>query len=279
MSQTRKIKRGMQKVPLSTLDKTIYTLMIFVSVAMGFILSWLCGAVIPTAISYALDESLVASNPEGFFWTMPMTFFLSICISGLAVKGADSKQPIFGNKKYKPPRFKTVISLPPLFSKEFRGSLTDKAKTKIRITALVFLGIFVICAILIPFGLFQRTVLDDDNNLTMYNSFNQITHSGNIEDAEKMIIDISAMSHKGVTRQYNISLKFVFKDEEYFLNTDSFAEMERKEAIEYMLYLKSFFKEGEYEITDIEYMDRLIDYRNYDAYETALVYELFDYSE
>ena len=52
--------------------------------------------------------------------------------------------------------------------------------------------------------------------------------------------------------------------------------MENEEALEYMIYLKGFFNDGKYKITNVSMMDNLIKDRKFNSKELELVYELFD---
>ena len=272
----RKIK--VKKPPLSAIDKFIYVLVGFSSIVLMVLVLMLFAQTIPNKVAFS-DESVVARyGLAGLYSAIPMVMFVTFTPGLLAYKGWEEKQPIIGNKKYKPKFNESVLKTFPLFSRAFRENLKEHQKKTIKKTAFVVLIIFLICASILPFGIFPRTVIDDQNVITHYNVFNQITHEASIEEADRLVIRIS--SHKGrrTPRSYGIKLEFVYGKESYYLNLGGFGDMEREDVLRYMLSLKDYFKDGRYEILSTEWMDRLIDDKNFTATEQKLVYDLFDYT-
>jgi hypothetical protein len=83
---------------------------------------------------------------------------------------------------------------------------------------------------------------------------------------------------RGGRPHWGITMKFVFEEKSYYVTLGSFGNMEREDVLRYMLSLKDYFKDGRYEILSAEWMDRLIDDKNFTATEQKLVYDLFDYT-
>ena len=166
----RKVKTP--KVPLSRIDKLIYVITCLVSFAWLFVIMFAFGYMIPDAVAFS-DPTVVAHNDSVLLLCcVPMAFYMSLTPGILASLGWERKQPIFGNKKFKPKFGQPVIKTFPLFSKEFRDSLNEKQKKRIKRIATILLILFVVCAAILPFGIYPRSVLDNQNHFKHYNSFN-----------------------------------------------------------------------------------------------------------
>ena len=123
-----------------------------------------------------------------------------------------------------------------------------------------------------PFGFCPRDTLDDNNVLKAYNSFNKETHSINMDDTEKLIINVEKEHKKW---SFYIELYFVTEDYTYSLNENSFKNLSLEETLKYMLKIKNSFKDGRCEVSDEKYVDRLIFFGNYSPTEEALIRSLF----
>lgn len=275
---SKKIKA--KKIPLSLLDKTIYYVLMLLSILFTAFILLFFGSALPIKIAFSDSSVVAAKNSAAIGCSMPLilVFITSICaVSGY---GLQIKQPIFGNKSFKPKGSKPMLKTFPLFSKEFRNSLAPQKRSTIKKVVLAVSIALLISSIIMLLGLFPRMTLDHQNNICTYNSFNQITHRNTVESAEKLMINIKySNSTRGYNPSYLIELKFVFEDQTYRFTTGNFHEMSKEQTLEYMLYLKDFFKNGQYEITNIDRMNKLLDYGSFTAEETALIYRLFDYTK
>ncbi len=272
----RKIK--VKKPPLSAIDKFIYILVGFSGIVWMILVLTFFAQTIPDKVAFS-DASVVARYGfAGLYSAIPMAMFVIFTPVLLASVGWEEKQPIVGNKKYKPRFNETVLKTFPLFSRAFRQNLKEHQKKSIKKTATIVMIIFLICAAILPLGFFPRTVIDDQNVITHYNVFNQVTHEAPIEEADKLVIRIS--SHKGrrTSRSYGIKLEFEYGQDSYYLNLGGFDDMSREDVLRYMISLKEYFKDGRYEVLSAKWMDRLIDDKNFTETEQKLVYELFDYT-
>ncbi|MBQ8408081.1 MAG: hypothetical protein IJY39_04385 [Clostridia bacterium] len=232
--------------------------------------------VIPEAIAYS-DESVIARDLTGNLYALPLCFTLMLSTMIPICIGISDKQPIFGNKKYKPKWSVPIIKTYPIFSKEFRQQVLSKKSTKSIIFSffVIFLAFLLLSLTILSFGIYPRKVLNKQNEFQKYNSFNTLVRTDKIEDADELIIKIERSSRG---RSYSIKLKFVFDGESYVIGS-SFKDMSRKESLEYLLYLKSFFDEGEYTIKNDGRIASLIYDRNYTEEEAELIYQLFDYQQ
>lgn len=272
MSLKRKLRA--KKPPLSLLDRLIYYVLIFIGTLSGVLIIFIFGDVIPTKVAF-LDSSVVASrNIYVLFPSVFLAFSVSMPIVIISSEGLRLKQPIFGNKKFKPKVLEPTLKVYPIFTKDFRENLTKENKIKIKKTAKLLM-IFIIVSILIfSLCIFQRNVITDENNFISYNMFNSVKDTYNIDEAEKLIIDIT----RGKNPQYVIDITFVFENHKHSYVLGSFYEMDTEDALEYMIYLKGFMKDGRYEVRNADKMYYLLFGNSYTATETSLIYELFDYN-
>ena len=273
----RKIKTP--KVPLSGLDKFIYIMLWLVGFFSGIVILALGGTALPETVAFS-DPSVLAYHGMAFFFcAIPIAGYISLTLMILVTYGWDRKQPIFGNKRFKPKFGQPVIKTFPLFSKEFRDSLSDKQKKRIKRTATVLLILLVVCAAILPFGIYPRSVLDNQNHFKHYNSFNQLTDEVTVEEANRLILEIDySRGHRGSSPSWGIQLTFEYEHRDYSLTLGGFGNMEREDVLRHMLLLKRYFSDDQYEILHIDRMEKLVDYQDFTDAELKLVYDLFDYT-
>lgn len=190
------------------------------------------------------------------------------------------KQPIIGNKKFKPDILKPTIKTYPLFSKEFKADLSYKSRKKIKsIGKFVFIT-FLVCLFIFPFGIFPKKVLDSDNNCITYNVFNQITHKVNLEDANEMEIAIIKKNRRrSFDKYYAIEVSFIFDNKVYEYHMGNFAAETNEKILKEMLRLKELFADGRYRIIGSDMLNNFLENKEYTNKEIELVYQLFDYRD
>ena len=105
-----------------------------------------------------------------------------------------------------------------------------------------------------------------------------MTDERSVEDAEKLIIQISYSNGRRTSPKWGIRLTFKYEDCKYSFNLGGFGDMEREDILRHMLLLKRYFSEDQYEIVNIEDMERLVSYQDFTDAELKLVYDLFDYT-
>lgn len=281
MSISKKIKKKVKakKAPLSIVDSIIYFIVFLLILLIVFAPIILFGIVFSEQVATA-DESAIAIYNNGWelLWVFPFSFVLILVLLipfGLALSNL---QPIFGNPRYKPSVYESIIPTYPLFSKEFKANWSEDSKKSAKKYILISLIALIVTAPLTLLSLYPREVLDENDRFTAYDSFNQVTHSADIDEADRLVIDIyKSGSRKGLHSYYDICITVSFEDREYYFEFGNFGHMSTKEKLEYLLHLKSCFSADEYEITNIHYMDELLADDDYTAEETQLIYELFDY--
>ena len=268
----KKIKR--KKPPLTFLDTAIYFAILIVGICLIPIsISLLCRLFI--CIAQTEPDVIAYSKAASLFFFLPLCVIIPLTIMILAGYGLKAKQPIFIVKKVKTVGFQPVHKVYPLFSKAFRDNLTEKKRREIRKNIRNWLILFSVTLLIMPWGLFPRETLDANDCFTRYNAFNQVIDTHHISEAEKLCIDIRVGRRVG-----RIRMKFVFEEHTYTLEVysdiveidDNFIDMDREEELEYLLHLKSYFKEGSYEISGLGYLPYVTGYP-----EDDLIYELFEY--
>lgn len=271
-------KHKPQSPPLSALDNFMYVMLVIIHLALMFAVAVLFGFSIPSAFAYADDRVVAFNNIAALLLTLPLDFFLMISGIILSALGTQMRQPLFGNKKFKSKNDIPIKTVYPLFSKDYWKRMKRSHRSLLKTATSIYVVIFLICAAFIPFGICPRYTLDRENTVKEYNVFNSHTDSRNIENADKMVINISKRD-RGIhsfQSSYQVQIAFVFEDDEYGFELGNFEKLDRKEALEYMIYLKSFF-DGKYEITNIDRLYSLLDDNNYTAEEEKLIYELYEY--
>jgi hypothetical protein len=272
----RKSRKKPMRYPLSRLDKFLYSIILVIGCIMSAAVVVIM-AVIRDKVAFA-DASVVAvDGSDAVLLILPLCFFfLIISLFPLIYLDSYKELPIFGNKSFKPRPGLPYEEETPIVSRKFWQEMSDKTRDKIAKFLVAVSVILVICLALSLFGIYPRTVLDEENNIKTYNSFNEITDICNVEKADKLIIDIGVSSSRS-NKSYYIELVFVFGEKKYDFGQGSFREMKREDVLEYMLRTKADFS-GKYEVNGIDFMERLFKNKNFTAEEKALVYELFDYN-
>ncbi|MBO5024267.1 MAG: hypothetical protein J6D11_08180 [Clostridia bacterium] len=280
MSRVNKIKRNIKNIPrppLSPLDKFTYFFMIAFLSVLWFALIYSFAITIPMSHAFSYEGVVAAVNGWGILFVFPLEILIMVPVIAVGMSW-QKKQPIFGNKKfYTTQKFKAMYqtaTVHPIFSEEFKKNLPEKKKRSIKRAVCICLVLLVVFSLLSILGICPRYVLDENNNILKYNSFDKNTATFDITDADKVIIGIDHINHKGKSRYY-VQIQFVFDDDTYTFSEGSFCEMNTEEMLHYMLYLKSIFL-GRCEIIGQDNADRIILRRKYTAAEASLLYELLD---
>lgn len=277
---SRKKKHGAQKPPLSALDKAIYWTIIWLSVGFS-ILFWLgFGIWIPRAIGFS-EAGVIACGDQ---WAIKTSlFFACFCMLTITIivsSGLDKKQPIFGNKEAKPSVLRPMLTVYPLFSKEFWQRMTVKTKKKMKVWGITFAVFFVVCSVILLIGLFPRSVLYEDGRIESYGIVNQLKASEHMDTADFITLEIERTTTRsgryGISRNthYFFYFRFVFEEETYSFSIGDFGEMNRTETLLYMKDLKERFGER-YTLIGTQYVDDMVD-SDWATEEKELFYDLFD---
>lgn len=272
---SKSFKGKAQKPPLSTADKVIYgAVMVLLSYITVFGSSYFC-VKIARKIAFA-DPSVVAGDAEiGILCSLPLTLFFMAMVILVYSFGLKKRQPILGNKTYQAPAFAHTIKTYPLFSRDFRENLHPQSRQSLKRTLTILIVLLLACLLLLPFGFYSRRVLTDDHQLVTYNSFNRISDSHDIREAERTTISVSLWRRRALRRPI-LQLTFEFENTTYFLYIEDFREMSREDALRYILSLKDVLGAVNYDFSGESKLDYMIHYQRYTPAEAELLYQLFD---
>lgn len=225
-------------------------------------------------IVYFSEPNVIASSSDMVLFASPFIIVFSFSLIITISIGFSKKQPIFGNRKFIPKFNEHTVEVYPLFSREFRENLSFRSKKTIKKIAIVVTVLLVLSVAVFPFGIYRRQVIYSSDTVSTYNSFDRVTHSARIADAEKMTVSVS----KAYKRywNYNISVAFDYGEEKYVFTLGSFGDMTREETLEYMLKLKALITKEKFEKTKAYRLEYLFMDDGFTPKEQALAYELFD---
>ncbi len=265
-----------RKPPLSNLDVFLYMLVILLGMALCFTVLILFVTVIPTAIAFS-RPGVVAFMGGVATVLCPLPSFVGLMLLTIipAALGLEKKQPIFGNKSFKPRFGTSVINVFPLFSKDFRDKIYPRVRRKVRRYCLITGIVLLISIALLPFGICQGKTLSHDGTLSTYNAFGRVSHSSSVDDAEQMVIRI--MGRRGRHNSPAVAVRYECQGHTYQFPTGAFDEESYAATLAYMVRLKEQLG-GRYEVeTNRDRLERFLNIKNYNSEERALIYELFDY--
>lgn len=269
------IKNKAKKMPLSTLDKTLY------GIAMSLVIAFSIGALIclgfvfPRLIALRDPEVMASYQIADIFTSLPMIIFLGLTPMLLIAFAIDSKLPLFGNKSYKPKWSETVLRTTPLFSKQFIEQLTEQKKMKILKVSVVLIILFVICLSLMLLGWNCRVVLRGNGEIKQYNVFDQETSQRHLDDADSITIRIVERWRR-TKYVWHIELEVKYQDAVYVFSQGEFLPVRNStQLLQNLMQIKDIAKD-KLTLDDGGYMDELIDLQDYTEREKQLLYELFE---
>ena len=273
MSMRRKIQRGARKPPLSALDKWLYAGLIILGLA-SIALVWVVCDIIPTHIALK-QEGIVAFRNETV-WVTSLPFLFSMILPPVIAGsyGLERKQPIFGNRKFRSKGMRPRHPVYPLFSREFRDNLSGHDKKRWKNILIAWVAVGTVSLAMLPWGFFTRHTLDEHNVLRRFNSLNRVTHEMSVEDAPRLEITVVSNRSRHGSTTYHPEVILYGDGCTYRFGWHNFHDLERDEALEQMIYIKSLFADGEYEITNSDRLKYLLCEAN--AHRESLLLDLFD---
>jgi hypothetical protein len=275
MGISKKMRKApLPKPPLSFIDKLIYGLILVGGFLWMFLVMHVFGEKIPRIIAFS-DPAVKAFGAEFPIWCLPLAFLGYIFLWIVALTGITVKQPIFGNKRFKPKFGVNVIKMYPFFSKDFWQNLSDKYKKRINTFLFVSVISLAVCALVLFFGIFPRKVVDGKNNFISYDSLNRVTETHNITGADEMTVEITRTSRKRRV-SYHLYVRFTFDDKTYSLPLGCLEDAGYEETLEYMLYLKSLVPQSKRYYENAKWISELAARKEFTSEEKRLLYELFD---
>jgi hypothetical protein len=275
MGISKKMRKApLPKPPLSFIDKLIYGLILVGGFLWMFLVMHVFGEKIPRIIAFS-DPAVKAFGAEFPIWCLPLAFLGYIFLWIVALTGITVKQPIFGNKRFKPKFGVNVIKMYPFFSKDFWQNLSDKYKKRINTFLFVSVISLAVCALVLFFGIFPRKVVDGKNNFISYDSLNRVTETHNITGVDEMTVEITRTSRKRRV-SYHLYVRFTFDDKTYSLPLGCLEDAGYEETLEYMLYLKSLVPQSKRYYENAKWISELAARKEFTSEEKRLLYELFD---
>lgn len=276
MSMSRIPRSKARKPPLSKLDLFLYGLVILLGMALCFTVLILFVTVIPEAIAFS-RPGVVAFMGGIATVLCPWPCFVGLMLLTIipASLGLEKKQPIFGNKSFKPRFGTSVINVFPLFSKDFRDNIYPRVRRKVRRYCLITGIVLMISIVLLPFGLRQGKTLSHDGTLRTYNALGQISHSSSVDEAKQMVIRITG--RRGRHNSPAVAVRYECQGQTYQFPTGAFDEESYAATLAYMIRLKEQ-RNGRYEVeANRDRLEFFLDMKSFTAEERALIYDLFDY--
>lgn len=275
--QPEKPKRPMPK--LGWKDHLIYLTVIVLTLAVA-LTGIFFTSVIRDCIAFS-DASVVAITVgEGnihSIWLSIWCLLVFIPLLGFYSK----KIPIFGNPgvSYGPPQHPSIY---PIFMKNKPQPRVEpkvkKRKQKYRrILTVVLVSTFLICASLFPLSVCGRSVLQEDGTILVYDEHNDLTNRYTTENIDFVLLDtyLSGGSGRASGHYWHINFEVHMKDAESYRFAPHCFEGSDLQQLQTMLYMKEQVFGGLCVISSTENLHRVIDDQNYNAEESALVYQLF----
>lgn len=242
--KTKKARKNRRRKPLapplSFLDRSIYSIAMFLSFILplgGVILLMFCADA-----KYSAESGVIAYIlGKGFFWFVPLLFF--VVISGViwAESGLVDRKPLFGKRDvcYGPPKWAPVY---PVFSKKYRNAWRRPVKPSEvtlkrmgRNAWLIFLATTILLSTL-GFGC-RGTITEGDVFHHVGSYGRETTYTP--EDIDSLSIGIRKSGRH--SWNYHIYMGFTMKDGRSMrFPIGSFREETRRDNLETMLRLKNY---------------------------------------
>lgn len=276
-----KKKRMLRNPPLSFLDKTIYIMTALLTVLPLVFLIGISELIHNYFISQ-FDASMVAMVSRlTIIWAILFLLFLAITAICLIVVPYSKKKPIFGNKKISYGVYPWTSDCYPRFGKQGRKPvLTEKKKKSRRIKIILWSVTFVVLLATVPFSLYGRKCLNENNTIAYYGVSNKVYSEYDTEDFSHLNIRTGWQRNhvRTITGYWYYAIEIEMKDGEslYLEHADFRQDYDHEETLNKMLEIKKLFKSDEITIVRADDVEIIIDEFNLNEKETALIKDLFD---
>ena len=275
----RKNNTRLLRPPLTFLDKSIYFLCIILSFLVT-LLSVYCFGDIQDMIAFSKAEAIAYRSHASSLFVVPFIMFFEISAITVFVCGLESKKPIFGSKKYNYGEYPFREDCIPLFHqrKYYTKKMLSKKKFAHQMTVLWCVGLF-LCACLIPFSLFGRNVLCQDNRIENINVLNLISDTYTTDDFAHLTVKAQYVSgyRSADYWKYEITIKmnngknFSFSNRDFDLHVSGVKDI----CLDKMLEIKSLFDAEEITIKGAKNTNEVADYLGFNESQHAKLNELF----
>ena len=266
--------------PLTFLDKSIYFLCIFFSF-LGALLLAFCFDDIQNMIAFSKAETIAYRGNASFLFAFPFVMFFECSALAIFIVGWESKKPIFGSKKYKygeyPSREEDCI---PLFhKKKYSLKKTPSQKRFMRNMTALWCSVLLLFACLIPFGLFGREALYQDNRIEKINMVNLTVDTYTTDDFAHLTIKTQYVSGYRTADYWKYEITIEMKDgkEFSFSNRDFDWRVSgaKDVCLDKMLEIKSLFDSETITIKGVKNTDEVADYLGFNESQQNKLNELF----
>ena len=168
---------------LTKKDKTIYKVLLVLSIALPFLLLILY-LIARERIAFTVAGTVAYANDYRELLTIPFWMFIIFCPFTVLETLKTSRVPIFGN-----PKVRYVWGEEPIFAKKTRP-MPKKKKRRIVTIAVILCTVFVLLLALAFPWLYTRTTITEDFRLHEYNAFNVETKDRPLAQSEAVSLKI-----------------------------------------------------------------------------------------
>ena len=170
-----KNKKRRLRPPLTFWDKSIY-IFCFLLLILGMLLSPYCFDDVQNLIAFNKPNTIAYRSNANFWLFIPFVLYIGMSTLIVLIMGWQSKKPILGSKKYKYGEFPFREDCFPLFHrKKYNVRKNPSQKKYARKMAVLWCSFLLLFTCLMPFSLFGRNALYQDNHIE---KINLINHTG-----------------------------------------------------------------------------------------------------
>lgn len=276
--RNRKPQRKPSAPPLTRLDAFLYVLGGVLPVAFLFS-SFLLLIFAQSRIAFASPTAIAYRESASTLLALPFILFIEISAITLLIVGWQTRKPLFGSKKINYGTYPQNASNIPLFrAKDYRRSISHAKQRRRNRFIAAWCVICLLFACLVPFGLFGRTTLTEDNRIETVNLVNQITKTYTPQDFSHLTLNaIYTRRGKQDTRIYLMTVEM--KDGKRFTFSQSDFRGAGAEvhtvALDKMLEIKALFDPWNVTVEGAYWVDQLARYHDLDTQQTGKLQQLF----
>ena len=208
MSKKKKKKNKKRNHPLTALDKFIYYLGIAISIIGTFsFMIWF--DIAKNKIAFKDPQAIARSSDAGILFAIPSLLLLIVSLLTLFTCGLTSKTPIFGSKKYSYGEYFSDGYRPPILRRKKHNTQKRSSQRKFVLTLVsIWCAVFLLLTALVPFGLFQRKTLLQDNSIKRINVFGTVEKKYTPNDYSSLTLEAYKLRNKTHTHwAYDITIK------------------------------------------------------------------------
>lgn len=265
--------------PLTFLDKSIYFLCIIFSFFCALLLAF-CFDDIQNMIAFSKAETIAYRSNASFLFVVPFIMFLEVSALVVFIVGWESKKPIFGSTKYKYGEYPFREDCIPLFrQKKYDLKKKPSQKKFVRqMIALWCVGLFLF-ACLVPFSLFGRNALYQDNRIEKINMVNLTGDTYTTDDFAYLTIKTQYVSGYRTADYWKYEITIEMKDGKDFSFSNRDFDWRVSGAkdicLDKMLEIKSLFDSEAITIKGAKNTDDVADFLGFNESQQAKLNELF----